>query len=150
MERSLAKPKCFTCRCDPIAAPGAPALAGEVCSQLEQRFQTLRGAKYQSIIDELQRAEKLAQTNLDRTTQRLSQVEGSVGADLAELRSLQNSSTANGDLRQKVLETQNEIRFQEAEDEPQRAVARTAEIGRGRPGPISGDSQQPAEARNPV
>ena len=93
----------------------AVALAEEICRQLQHGFQTLRDEKLRSITDELSRAVQLAETDLASATKQLGELESTVGVDLAELRMLHVGATSGSDLRQKLVEVQNEIRANEAE-----------------------------------
>lgn len=93
----------------------AVMLTSAICDALEQRLSQLRDSKAQSLIDELQKTVSLAHADLQQATYRLSGMEGSVGSDLAELRSLSESSTGESVLRQTVTNIRNEIRGQEAE-----------------------------------
>jgi uncharacterized protein involved in exopolysaccharide biosynthesis len=78
--------------------------------RLSARFQQLRDAKAQSMIDELANAVSLAEADLADSTARLSRLERSVGGDLAELRMLYDSASGDGDLRRKALELETELR----------------------------------------
>lgn len=93
----------------------AVAMAEEICRQLQHGFQTLRNAKLQSVADELARAVSLAEGDLAIATKQLGELEGKVGVDLAELRMLHIGTTSGSDLRQKLVEVQNEIRTNEAD-----------------------------------
>lgn len=93
----------------------AVALAEEVCRQLQHGFQSLRDSKLQSVTDELARAVSMAETDLATATKQLGKLEGVVGVDLAELRMLHVGTTSGSDLRQKLVEIQNEIRINDAD-----------------------------------
>lgn len=88
----------------------ALALVTALCNQLENRFQQLRDAKTQSMIDELAKAGSLTENDLRSATARLAKMEQEVGGDLAELRSLNESFSGDSDLRRKTLELETELR----------------------------------------
>jgi len=90
-------------------------LVSAVCEQLQDRFQVLRQAKAQSLIDEMERSAQMAEGDLAEATSELGALEAQVGADLSELRMLHASSSGNSDLRQKLIAVENEIRGYEAE-----------------------------------
>jgi uncharacterized protein involved in exopolysaccharide biosynthesis len=92
----------------------AVALVAAICGQLEHRFRDLRQEKAESMINELRRTESLAEAELRSATQELATLEASVGIDLGELRMLLSSASANSDLRQKVVEIEDEVRGYEA------------------------------------
>ena len=93
----------------------AVMLTEAICDALDIRLSKLRDDKAQSLIDELQNTVRLAHTDLQQATYRLSGLEGSVGSDLSELRSLNEASSGESVLRQAVTNIRNEIRSQEAE-----------------------------------
>lgn len=84
--------------------------AAAVCRQLQARFQQLRDQRAQSMIDELDRSVDLAAADLRAAVAPLARLEQSVGGDLAELRMLLESSSADSDLRRKAVEIENELR----------------------------------------
>jgi uncharacterized protein involved in exopolysaccharide biosynthesis len=88
----------------------AVALATAICDGLDARFQQLRDDKAGSMIAELQKTVKNAETELATVTTRLSDLEKSVGSDLAELRILNETPSGSSDLRQKVVAVENELR----------------------------------------
>ena len=92
----------------------AVMLTQAICDALEARLSKLRDTKAQSLIDELQKTVSLAHADLQQATYRLSGMEGSVGSDLSELRSLSESSTGESVLRQALTNIRTEIRGQEA------------------------------------
>jgi uncharacterized protein involved in exopolysaccharide biosynthesis len=93
----------------------AVLMAEEICRQLQHGFQSLRDTKMQSVTDELARAVKMAESDLSVATKQLGGLESKVGVDLAELRMLHVGTTSGSDLRQKLVEIQNEIRVNEAD-----------------------------------
>jgi succinoglycan biosynthesis transport protein ExoP len=88
----------------------AAALADAVSSQLQARFQALRDAKAQSMIEELTKTVSMAQADLNDSTARLTKIESDVGSDLAELRMLQDSPSGDSDLRRTAMEIETELR----------------------------------------
>lgn len=88
----------------------AVALVSAICSQLESRFQQLRDAKARSMIDELVKAVNLARADLQQSTQRLREIETQAGADLAELRILQDGNNGESPLRRTLTEIRAELR----------------------------------------
>lgn len=90
--------------------PRALSLVTAVCNQLESRFQKLRDAKAQSVIDELSNSVSLTEHDLNAANSRLAAMEQEVGGDLAELRNLHESTSGDSDLRRKTLELETELR----------------------------------------
>lgn len=110
-------------------------LAAALCDELQNSFQALRQKKYASVIEELRRSETLAEENLRAATERLGAMEKQAGADLAELRMLLSKSSSTSDLRQKLVEIENEIRDYQAKaraDEQLLALLREAQSNPGR------------------
>ena len=114
------------------------ALNAAVFKQLRIRFQELRDAKAQSMIDELTKTVHLAQTDLDQATAALTATENRVGSDLAELRSMQDVASSDSALRRSAEEIRAQLRenaatektdlqllavLAGAEDDPGRLVA---------------------------
>lgn len=90
--------------------PRTLALVSAISKNLQSRFQELRNAKAQGIIDELAKAVSLAEAEMTTVTDKLAELESSVGSDLAELRILHESSSGDSDLRRKSLELESELR----------------------------------------
>lgn len=88
----------------------AVALTKSVGDQLEKRLQTLRAAKAQSIIAELQRSIELAEKTLKDSTAELQKIESQVGSDLGELRVLSESGGGESNLRNTLTQIKNELR----------------------------------------
>lgn len=115
--------------------PRAILLAGALCDQLQASFQTLRQAKYESVIHELQRSETMAEADLHKATSTLGDLERAAGVDLAELRMLLSASSSTSDLRQKLIEVQSEVRRYQAQKQANQqllAVLRAAQDDPGR------------------
>jgi uncharacterized protein involved in exopolysaccharide biosynthesis len=85
-------------------------LTNAVCKQLEIQLQELRKAKAQSLIDELEKAAALAESDLATTTAALQETEKLVGRDLDELRSLTETTAGTSTLRATSNQLQEEIR----------------------------------------
>jgi uncharacterized protein involved in exopolysaccharide biosynthesis len=85
-------------------------LATAVCNQLRRRLQEVQQARAQSMIDELEQAETIARAVLDDATRRLEAVERSVGPDLGELRTLNESGAGDSNLRSALNQIQEEWR----------------------------------------
>ena len=88
----------------------AVALTTAIFDGLRARFQQLLDDRAASVIRELEKAVDLAAADLDQSTGKLSELEQSVGSDLAELRILHESPAGSSDLRQKVVELDTELR----------------------------------------
>lgn len=114
------------------------AMNRAVCDQLQTRFEQLLETRTESVIGELGKTVALAQADLDKSTARLTALETEVGADLTELRVL-NQSTASdstlsrtiGSLRESLRQIQITkkansallVLLQEAQDDPGRLLA---------------------------
>lgn len=98
------------------------ALVAAITRQLQARLQELREARAQGMIDELSKAASLAEADLQATTQQLSELESSVGADLAELRTLLESSSGESDLRRKSETIETELREAQLEQSSNRGL----------------------------
>jgi uncharacterized protein involved in exopolysaccharide biosynthesis len=77
---------------------------------LQARFQDLRDAKAKSMIDELANTVALARADVSDATARLTEIEGKVGSNLAELRFLQDNSASDSSLRRTLTEIKGELR----------------------------------------
>lgn len=88
----------------------AIALALAISQQLQSRFGELREAKAQSTIAELTKTAGMAKDDLAQATKAMSDLEQTVGPDLAELRMLSEFPSADSDLRRTVLDVERELR----------------------------------------
>jgi uncharacterized protein involved in exopolysaccharide biosynthesis len=86
------------------------ALNEAICKQLQTRFQQLRDAKAQSMVEELTKTVALAKADLDRATAKLESTEKQVGSDLAELRSMQDMAASDSALRRSGEEIRAQLR----------------------------------------
>jgi len=102
--------------------PRAVALVAALCDQLEARFQRLRDAKAQSMIDEVVKAANLARDDLAESTAQLKEIERGVGSDLAELRGLQEWGAGAGQLGRTITEIRNELRDARAAEKSSREL----------------------------
>ena len=85
------------------------------------------------MIAELKKTVKAAEDDLAVSTAKLSELEKSVGGDLAELRILNETPSGSSDLRQKVVAVENELR--EAENNHRGFVELVEPAGRRPTGP---------------
>ncbi len=92
----------------------AIALAAAVSHQLQARFEDLRKTRANSVTDELMKTVSLAEADLAASTVNLAAMERSVGRDLAELRTLNESPSGDSDLRKMAVELESELRTQKA------------------------------------
>jgi uncharacterized protein involved in exopolysaccharide biosynthesis len=88
----------------------AGVLAAALCKQLESRMQELRNERAQSMMAELQRTVAMAEGDLATQIGRLSAFEANVGADLAELRSLNAETGGQGQVSQELQGIETERR----------------------------------------
>lgn len=93
----------------------AAELTTALCEELKSALQRIRNGKAASVIDELQRAVELAQTDLDNSTAKLEAFEKSVGSDLGELRSLNETASADGKLQATNRQITDELRQAESQ-----------------------------------
>ena len=112
----------------------ALALAEAICEKLETRFQEVRNAKAQSMIDELAKTVVPAKADLDESTARVSAVERAVGADLAELRILQDTASGESALRRTATEIRSELRAIRTADQASRELLGLLEAAERDPG----------------
>ncbi|QEG35637.1 GumC family protein [Bythopirellula goksoeyrii] len=89
-------------------------LVEELCSQLSARLGQLRTERSQGLISEINKQVELASQNHEQENARLITFESEVGADLGELRLLHSASGGQSDLRQQVVEMEQETRLNEA------------------------------------
>ncbi len=89
-------------------------LTGAICEQLDRQFKQLRDRKARSVMEELANSVELSERELETTTSYVAQIESSVGSDLAELRSL-HESTGDSNLRETLVEVKQELRASDSE-----------------------------------
>ena len=118
----LGKTEMFYLKVKDVDRQRAIALAAAICRQLEARLSQLRNVRARSMVDELARTEQTLAASVATATEKLAALERSVGADLAELRTMNHSSSAiDSDLRRRSLEMESELR--RAIDEAERYEA---------------------------
>ena len=88
----------------------AVALASALCDQLKKRFEDLRDAKAQSLVEELGKTVTLSQNDLQSATVKLAQMDATAGSDLGELRTLLDTPTGDSPLRHSITEMETELR----------------------------------------
>lgn len=88
----------------------AVTLAAAICKQLQLRSQDLRDQKAQSLIAELAKTADLAKADLNATTGQLTKIESRVGADLGELRLLNDLNGGDSPLRRSISDMEHELR----------------------------------------
>lgn len=103
----------------------AVQLADAVAAQMLERFRRLRDEKAGSMVRELEEAASLARADLNEVVARLKKFESQVGADIGELRNLEQQGAGSSDLRQTLLALDAEVRTVES---TQRNLRELAEI----------------------
>jgi uncharacterized protein involved in exopolysaccharide biosynthesis len=88
----------------------AVQLTRAVCDQLEKNLQELRNRRTGGVIDELTKAQQLAQIDLLAATKRLEELEEEIGQDLPEIRILNQSGTGESNLRSQLTQIKNDLR----------------------------------------
>lgn len=88
----------------------AIALADALSDELLKRFQSLRNDKAGSMVRELETAVNIARRDLAESVATLGAFESNVGGDLAELRTLEQLGSGDGNLRKLVVELESELR----------------------------------------
>lgn len=86
-----------------------------LCDQMEKTLKNIRNHRAESVIAELENAEYLARKELERATAALKSQETQIGSDLGELRSLNDTSSGEGNLRNVWNQIHQQIRDSEAE-----------------------------------
>jgi len=92
----------------------AVALATALCDQTQTSYRKLREEKAQGMLAELARTVDISRKDLNDATSKLSDLERQVGGDLAELRNLHGSPSAESDLRRNVTSLDADLRVAEA------------------------------------
>jgi len=93
----------------------AIALSDAIAERLEARLRAVRDEKARGMIAELEGAVEVARVELRGANQRLSQLERTVGGDLAELRALDGATSDDSTLRQAEIQIRAELRQVQAE-----------------------------------
>ncbi len=81
-----------------------------ICARLDQQLGEMRNNRALSLVEELNYREQQANQALAGVTDQLSELEGEVGTDLAELRILNEVGSGNGNLREQMVQIKNELR----------------------------------------
>ncbi|PQO30010.1 GumC family protein [Blastopirellula marina] len=93
----------------------AVLLAETLYKQIDKRLKDIRNRRANSVIKELEDAEHLAQKDLERATTALKTQETKVGSDLGELRSLNDATAGDGNLRNAWNQIKQQIRDGESD-----------------------------------
>ncbi|MHC2067497.1 GumC family protein [Bremerella sp. T1] len=93
----------------------AKLLTSTLTKQMDKALKNIRNRRADSVIAELENAEHLAQQELDRATATLKAEETKVGSDLGELRSLNDATSGDGNLRNAWNQIKQQIRDGDAE-----------------------------------
>jgi uncharacterized protein involved in exopolysaccharide biosynthesis len=88
----------------------AIALAAALSDQLKRRFEDLRDARAESVIDELSRTVNLSEADLKAATEKLARMDAAAGPDLGELRTMLDTPAGDSPLRRSLIEMQTELR----------------------------------------
>jgi uncharacterized protein involved in exopolysaccharide biosynthesis len=116
----------------------AAKLVAALADELEKRMQSLRDERAQSQMAELNRTVAMAEGDLNARTEKLTQFESAIGADLVELRSMTANVSGQGEVSQELQAVENDRRGNEtrqhedkqlltllkaAQDDPRQLVA---------------------------
>ena len=93
----------------------AVQLAEAMYKQMDKSLKNIRNRRADSVIKELEDAQQLAQQELDKATAALKAQETQVGSDLGELRSLNDASSGDGNLRNAWNQIKQQIRDGQSE-----------------------------------
>ncbi len=88
----------------------AKALAIAVADEAQKGLQRLRGAKLQGMVNELSQSVEVSRADLQAAQKNLSNLEASLGGDLAELRMLDGSGAVDSDLHRRLNSIEDELR----------------------------------------
>ncbi len=119
----------------------ALALVGTLCRRLESAWQSVRDARAQSMIEELERAVRLASADLESATQAQAEIETRVGSHLAELRLLHEANAGESPLRRTVAEIRAELRQAESARNTQQQLLAALRQARSDPSVVLGMPQ---------
>lgn len=111
----------------------AKELAAALSNEMQSRFGDLRNLRAESMIAEMNRSVELAKADLTTSTAKLSEMERSVGGDLAELRNLHELSSGDSDLRQQALAVANELRQAEHAQHNNEELLKVLEAAKSNP-----------------
>ncbi len=120
-----------------------------LCEQIQDELAQLRNAKATSVIVELEESLRLANQEWNAATDRLEAMERTIGNDLGELRSLNESGAGNSNLRSALNEVDAELRqttsdmeanqqlhalLERAQDDPEELLATPERLLEAQPG----------------
>ena len=88
----------------------AAKFVGALSEQLEKRLQTLRDERAQSMMAELEKTVAMAESDLNARTEKLAAFETAIGADLAELRTLNAMAGSQSEVSQVLQAIEGERR----------------------------------------
>ncbi len=108
-------------------------LASAVSDQLKKRFDELRNARAQSLINELSKTVTLAQADLKVAADQLMKIDAEAGPDLGELRTLADALAGDSPLRRSVSEMETELRGARATEQLNVELLRLLENSQGDP-----------------
>jgi uncharacterized protein involved in exopolysaccharide biosynthesis len=109
----------------------ASALVAALCGQLEQRMQEIRDQRAQGMVAELERTVAMADGDLATQTSLLSSFEARIGADLAELRSLNADVGGQSAVSQELQAIETERRANEAQARENKRLLRLLSSAQG-------------------
>ncbi len=112
----------------------AVALNEAIFKQLRARFQELRDVKAESMVEELTKTVRLAKADLEQATAALRSAEHRVGADLGELRSMQDLATSDSALRRSGEELRAQLRENATAEKTNRELLAAAADAQADPG----------------
>ncbi len=78
--------------------------------EVQQELRSVRQQRATSMMQEMQQAADLAREHYETSMTNLAKIESDIGADLADLRSLNEPIAGSGDLRKMYVQIENEIR----------------------------------------
>ena len=125
----------------------ALALVGTLCRRLESAWQAVRDARARSMVEELEKAVRLASADLESATQAQAEIETRVGSHLAELRLLHEANAGESALRRTVAEICSELRQAESARNTQRQLLATLVQARSDPTAVLGMPQALLESQ---
>lgn len=125
----------------------AVALTKAMCDELDNRMRDIRNEYARSIITELQEKKSLAERDLQKVTQQLSKLEGKVGQDLGELRTLAEGTSGESNLRLYLNQIKAELRQSETQQDSLKELLSLLEEFRNDPDAILGTPNRLLESQ---
>ena len=111
----------------------AVLLATALSDQLKQRFDDLRDARAQSLINELSKTVILAQADVKTAADRLAKIDAEAGPDLGELRTLADELAGESPLRRSLSEMETELRGARTAQDANAALLKVLENSKNDP-----------------